>query len=362
MRVETIDLIPLRLPLRMPWRTSGGTMTEREVVLVHLRSDVGDGWGECAAFETPFYSSEFVRSAVLALRDHLAPRLLSAAEVSSDSVASLLAPVNGHRMAKSALEMAVLDAELRATNQSFGSYLGVTRTRIDAGVALGLTNSPGELCDMIAARSSEGYRRVKLKIEPDRDLEWVRAARARFPKLTLAVDANGAYRSEDFDHLARFDEFGLAFLEQPLHDEDLLGHVHLAEILKTPICLDEPLVSLGATKAAVALGACEVVNLKPGRVGGYLEARRIHDWCVSQSVPLWCGGMLETGVARTANVVLAALDGFTITGDLSGSDRFYDADIVTEPIRVIDGSIDVPAGPGLGFEIDPDAIARFRIS
>lgn len=362
MRVETVDLIPLRLPLRTPWRTAGGTMTDREVILVHIRTDSGEGWGECAAFETPFYSPEFISSSLLALGDHLVPLLLAAESVTAASVASILAPVNGHRMAKSALEMAMLDADLRASNLSFGSYLGVTRPQVDAGVALGLTDSPDALSETIAERTSEGYRRVKIKIEPGRDLDWVSAARAQFPALTLLVDANGAYGREDLDHLAHLDEFDVTLIEQPLHEEDLVGHRLLAERLRTPICLDESLVSLAATQAAVALGACEVVNLKPGRVGGYLEARRIHDWCLTQSIPLWCGGMLETGVARAANVVLAALDGFTITGDLSGSDRFYDADIVAEPIRVVDGMIDVPTIPGLGFEIDPESIARFRIT
>ena len=361
MRIESIEVIAVRLPLRSPWHTSAGTMNGREVLLVRLRSDIGEGWGECAAFAEPGYSAEFVASARLVLRDHLVPRLLAATDVTSDRAAALMAPVNGHRMAKSALEMAMLDAELRAAGTSFASFLGVERTHVDAGVAIGFTGSPAELCDRVGAFVDEGYRRVKLKVAPGRDVAHLAAVRERFPALALQVDANGAYARADLDHLVTFDEFGLLLVEQPFDEDDLVGHARLAERLATPVCLDEPIVSVDTAQTAVTLGACDVVNLKPGRVGGYLEARRIHDWCVERSVPVWCGGMLETGLARAANVALAALPGFTLPGDLSASARFYDTDVVTEPIVVEHGSIAVPNGVGFGVEIDPDVIARFRL-
>lgn len=365
MRIETIELIRVSLPLRSPWHTAAGVMTERESILVNLRSDVGDGWGECVAFSSPSYSAEFVGSALLVLRDRLLPLLLAGgprADITGADVDRLLSPVAGHHMAKAALEMAVLDAELRAAGRSLAEHLGASRDRVEAGVAIGFAPDVGELCERVDAAVEAGYRRVKLKIEPGRDVDRVAAVRERFPALTMYVDANGAYTRDDADHLARLDDFGLALIEQPLDAEDLVGHALLADRLKTPICLDEPITSVATTESAVALGACEVVNLKPGRVGGYLEARRIHDFCADRGLPLWCGGMLETGLGRAANVALAALPGFTLTGDLSASDRFYERDIVTEPVALVDGMLTVPTAPGIGSDIDHDAVAAFRVN
>jgi len=359
--IEAIDLFHLSLPLRSPWRAGGGHLADREVLLVRLRSNLGEGWGECAAFAMPFYSTEYIGSARRTIEEFLAPRLVGAIGVDSASVPGMLAPITGHRMAKSALEMAVLDCELRAAGKSFADYLGATRDRVDAGVAIGIAGSVGDLCDAVAARVDEGYRRVKLKIERKRDVIPVTAVREQFPALALQVDANGAYTLDDLDHLSRLDSLGLLLIEQPLHEDDLLGHARAAERLATPICLDESLVSVRATETAVTIGACEVVNLKPGRVGGYLEAKRIHDWCLERSVPMWCGGMLETGLGRAANVALAALPGFTLPGDLSASERFYQHDIVTEPITLQDGTIAVPTGPGMGVDMDIEAIERFRL-
>lgn len=365
MRIEAVETLVVALPLRSPWHTIAGAMHERETLLVRVRTDVGDGWGECAAFARPGYSPEFVASARLVIDELLA---LAAPEADAAAVASLLAPISGHRMAKSAVEMAVLDAELRAAGVSFAEWLGVTRSTVPAGVALGFMSSTEELLDRVAAFVGERYDRVKLKVAPGRDVDVVATVRERFPDLALQVDANGAYDADDPDHMARLvelDRYGLDLIEQPFGDDDLIGHARLAERLGTPVCLDEPIVSLDTLRAAVAVGACEVVNLKPGRVGGYLEARRIHDWCAGHApapVPLWCGGMLETGLARAANVALAALDGFTLTGDLSASSRFYEHDIVAEPITVVDGRIAVPTVPGMGAEPDLDAIERFRIA
>lgn len=361
MRIEAIEVIAVRLPLRSPWHTSAGTLNGREVLLVHLRSDIGEGWGECAAFAEPGYSSEFVASARLVMVDHLVPRLLAPTDISSEGAAAVMAPVIGHRMAKSALEMAMIDAELRSTDTPFAKFLGAERTHVDAGVAIGFAGSPVELCDRVAAYVEEGYRRVKLKITPGRDLAYVAAVRDRFPALALQVDANGAYDRDALDHLVALDDFGLLLVEQPFDEDDLVGHARLAERLTTPVCLDEPIVSVDTVRTAVTLGACDVVNLKPGRVGGYLEARRIHDWCVERRVPQWVGGMLEMGLGRAANVALAALPGFTLPGDLSASARFYDTDIVAEPTVVERGSIAVPTGAGFGVDLDLDAINRFRV-
>jgi O-succinylbenzoate synthase len=265
-------------------------------------------------------------------------------------------------MAKCAIEAALLDAELGATGLSLQSHLGGTRRRVAAGVSVGLFDTIAETLKTVDGYLADGYRRVKLKIEPGRDVDWVAAIREAYPQLPLQVDANGAYRAEDADQLERLDGLGLLLIEQPLPDDDLLGHAALAERLATPICLDEPLVSLDATRAALALRACSVVNLKAARVGGLLEAVRIHDHCVSAGVALWCGGMLESGIGRAASVALASLPGFTLPGDLSASGRFYERDLITEPFVLVDGRLDVPTGPGLGVVVDLDALDDLTVA
>ena len=273
-----------------------------------------------------------------------------------------LAPFKGHRMAKAALEMAVLDAELRAEGRSFARELGAVRDRVPCGVSVGIMDCDPELLDAVGGYLDEGYVRIKLKIEPGWDVEPVRAVRERFgDDLLLQVDANTAYTLADARHLARLDAFDLLLIEQPLAEEDVLGHAELARQIRTPICLDESITSARAAAAAIRLGACQIVNIKPGRVGGYLEARRIHDVCAAHGVPVWCGGMLETGLGRAANVALAALPGFTLPGDTSASDRYYAPDI-TEPFVLDDGHLAVPTGPGLGVLPLPDRLAAVTTS
>jgi o-succinylbenzoate synthase len=272
-------------------------------------------------------------------------------------VGALLAPVKGHRMAKAAVETAVLDAELRAAGLSLGGYLGAVRDAVDCGVSVGITGTIDELLEHVAGYVADGYRRVKLKIEPGWDLVPVAAVRARWPELPLQVDANTAYRVTDAPHLAGLDELGLLLIEQPLADDDLAGHAELATLLRTPICLDESIVSAAVAESAVRLGACSIVNVKPARVGGYLEARRVHDVCAGHGIPVWCGGMLETGVGRAANLALAALPNFTLPGDTSASARYYEQDI-TEPFVLDEGRLPVPTGLGIGVTPLPDVLAR----
>jgi O-succinylbenzoate synthase len=273
--------------------------------------------------------------------------------LSAGEVATLLAPVKGHRMAKAAIETALLDAELRAANRSLASYLGACRDRVECAI--------DELLEHVAGYVADGYRRVKLKIEPGWDLEPVGAVRTSFPDLPLQVDANTAYSLDDAEHLASLDRFDLLLLEQPLADDDLAGHAELARRLATPICLDESIVSAASARAAIELGACSIVNIKPARVGGYLEAVRIHDLSATRGVPVWCGGMLETGVGRAANLALAALPNFTLPGDTSASARYFTDDI-TEPFVLDDGRLTVPAGPGIGVTPRPDALERVTTS
>jgi O-succinylbenzoate synthase len=267
-----------------------------------------------------------------------------------------LREIQGHHMAKAAIELAVLDAELRATGQSLATRLGATRTRVPAGVAVGLTGSLTDLLDEVAARVAEGYRRVKLKIHPGWDVEPVLAVRAAFPDLALQADANGTYRRADGGRLAALDEAHLLCLEQPLPADDLVGHAAWGGKMATPLCLDESITSAGDAETALDLGACQVVNIKAGRVGGYLEAVRIHDLCALRDVPVWCGGLLETGVGRTANLALAALPNFSLPGDLSASDRFYRDDVTEAVVLDPDGTIAVPDGPGTGAVLRVDVL------
>lgn len=329
----------------------------RDVLLVRVATSEGEGWGECAALGEPTYTSEYVAGAAAVLRDHLVPRLAAAGpDVDAAGVGPALAPVRGHRMAKAALEMAVLDAELRAAGVALADRLGATRDTVEAGVAVGITSSVGALLDAVTAAVEEGYRRVKLKVGPGWDIEPVRAVRERVgADVVLQVDANGAYAVSDAAHLAGLDPFGLAMIEQPLAPDDLTGSAELARRIATPICLDESITSAGAAAAALAMGAAAVVNVKAGRVGGYLEARRVHDVCVAAGAAVWCGGMFETGLARSANLALAALPGFTLPGDLSPPSRYLDGDLVL-PLEATGGRLDVPRRPGVGADVLPEAL------
>ncbi len=363
--IELAELREIQLPLVTPFRTSFGVQTSRRILLVRAAIDVGggrvDGWGECVAGDEPTYSAEYVDGAALVITQELVPRL-GAVERAAD-VAPALAAVKGHPMAKAALEMAVLDAQLRAAGQSFAEHVGATRDRIPSGVSVGIHDTIAELERAVAGYLADGYVRIKLKIEPGSDLEPVAAIRRLVgPDVPLQVDANTAYTRDDVELLRRLDEHDLLLIEQPLPEDDLLGHAALARAAETPICLDESILSVTTAVDAIELGACEVVNIKAGRVGGYLAAVAIHDECRRRGIPVWCGGMLETGIGRAANAALAAMEGFTLPGDVSASRRFYARDVVTEPIEVVDGHVAVPTGPGFGFNLDLDFLDEVTVS
>jgi O-succinylbenzoate synthase len=354
LQLESVELRRIALPLVTPFRTSFGTQTSRDVLLVRATTSSGEGWGECVAMDDPLYSSEYVEGAQHVIVHHLLPRLFGQ-PIAAHLVGELLEPVRGHPMAKAAVEMAVLDAELRDHDLSLARYLGATQEQIPSGVSVGIFDTLDGLLGAVRGYLDAGYVRIKLKIEPGIDIDRVRAVRAEFgDAVALQVDANTAYTRADTRHLARLDEYGLLLIEQPLPEDDIVGHAQLAAAIQTPVCLDESIVSARAAADAIKLGATSVVNVKAGRVGGYLEARRVHDVCRANGVPVWCGGMLETGIGRAANAALAALPGFTLPGDVSASNRFWARDIVTAPIEVVDGHVAVPTGPGLGVEIDLD--------
>ncbi len=355
-RINGVELIRANLPLVAPFQTSFGTETERDLLLLRVVTADGEGWGECVASTAPLYSSEYVDGSIDVIRRFLLPALAAAGPVPAEAVGPLLAPFHGHPMAKAAVEMAVIDAELRADGTSLASYLGAVRTRVPSGVSVGIMPTIEQLLDAVGGYLAEGYARIKLKIKPGWDIEPVRAVRERFgPDVPLQVDANTAYTLADADQLGRLDAYGLLLIEQPLAADDLVDHAELARRIGTPICLDESITSAKIAADAIALGACSIVNIKAGRVGGYLEARRVHDVCVARGVPVWCGGMVETGLGRAANAALAALPGFVLPGDVSGSDRFYFRDI-TPPFVLDDGHLSVPTRPGLGVDVLPDVL------
>lgn len=358
MRLTHVELRRITLPLVTPFRTSYGVEHGRDALLVRVIGDASEGTAECVAMSRPLYTSEYVDGAQHVLRHFLIPRLASKDSVTAAGIGELLAPVRGHPMAKAALEAAVLDAELRVHHQSMSERFGAVRDRVPAGVAVGIAPSTMELLDVVGQHLTEGYRRIKLKICPGWDLEPVRAVRERYGKdVVLTADANAAYTLGDATSLARLDEYGLSFIEQPLPEDDLHGHVELGRRIRTPICLDESITSLRSAVEAVSIGACRIVSIKPGRVGGLFEAIRIHDHCRAHGIDVWCGGMLETGIGRAANLALAALPGFTLPSDLSASARYFHRDI-TPPFRLEDGHLRVPTGDGIGVEIDHNFIAE----
>lgn len=355
-RLEAVELRVLHLPLVSPFTTSFGTETVREVIVVRVRTSDGDGWGEIVTQQAPLYSSEYTHGAWDVARRFLVPALLDAHVLAPEDVAGILRPVVGHRMVKAGLELAVLDAALRADGRPLGEYLGARVDRVPSGVSVGIQRDPAALVDAVGGYLDQGYVRIKIKIKPGRDIGDTAAVRDAFGAIPLQVDANSAYTLDDADTLAELDRFDLLLIEQPLQEDDIVDHATLAARLRTPVCLDESIVSAKAAADALALRAASVINIKAGRVGGYLEAVRVHDLCRAAGIPVWCGGMLETGIGRAANAALAALPGFTLPGDVSASDRFYTRDIVTEPIRLEDGHVRVPTAPGIGIEIDPVAL------
>lgn len=361
MGIEAVEIHRIVMPLVRPFETSFGRQSARDVLLVHVRTDAGEGWGECVAMADPLYSSEYAAGAEAVLRDYLVPALLEAPETTAEEFGRLVQVIRGHRMAKAALETALLDAELRAAGTSFASYFGAVRTTVECGVSVGIAPSIDALIAEVAGYVDDGYRRIKLKIRPGWDLEPVRAVRDELgDDVLLQVDANTAYTVADIRQLKKLDEFDLVLIEQPFAEEDIAGHILLAKAIDTPICLDESITSAEVAADVIERGATSVVNVKAGRVGGYLEAVRVHDVCAELGVPVWCGGMLETGIGRAANVALAAMENFVLPGDTSASSRYYAEDL-TEPFVLDDGTLAVPTGPGSGVTVRADLVRALAL-
>lgn len=361
MAIERIKLHRMALPLRSPFRTSMAVETHRDTYLVEAVTDTGiSGWGECVAMDWPGYTHEYTDGAWDVTLEFLLPRLDRVRhDPNPQAVRAALDEIKGHVMAKTALSTAVLDAWLRERHQSLADFLGADKTAVDAGVSVGIpeAQSIDALMSEVAGYIDQGYKRIKLKIQPGWDVEPVRAVRSTWSTIPLQVDANQAYRRTDTALMRELDEFDMLLIEQPLPEDDWVGHVELAMSCSTPICLDESIISLGTCEAALNFGAARIINIKPGRVGGILESVDIHNMCLARDVPVWCGGMLETGIGRAANVALAAMPGFTLPGDTSASSRYFAQDI-TAPFELVDGQLLVPTGAGIGVDPISEVIAE----
>lgn len=349
MRIDRVELRLVRLPLIRTFRTSSSTKDHIDHILVRILGPGGlEGWGESASPSDPYYCPETTETCWHILKAFLAPKLLGAQWSSVDEALARFGPIKGNHFAKAGIEMACWDALARAEGKSLATLLGGTRAEIESGVSLGIERDLGSLLDQVDRYVDEGYRRIKLKIAPGWDVDVVRAVRDRHPRVPLQVDANSAYRLADAETLRRLDDFDLLLIEQPLAHDDIVDHARLQSLLKTPICLDESIHSAEDARKALDLDSCRIINIKVSRVGGLGEAKRVHDLCLSRGVPVWCGGMHEFGVGRAANVAIASLPGFTLPGDVSGSDKYYREEIVEPPIVADRGLVRVPAGPGIG--------------
>jgi len=359
MKIDRLELRLCRLPLVSFFETSFGRSYDRSFLLVRLFGEGHEGWGEGVAEANPYYSSETTETTWHIITGFLAPRLLSTSFDHPREVFDWLRPIRGHNMAKAAVEMAAWDLYARIVNQPLSRLLGGTRSRIASGVSIGIQDSLEQLEEKIARELAAGYQRIKIKIKPGWDLAAVERVRSRFGNIPLMVDANAAYTLNDADHLARLDAFDLMMIEQPLDYDDVTDHVHLQRKLTTPICLDESIHTVRIARDAIAAGACRIINIKPGRVGGHRESVRLHDLCAEHRIPVWHGGMLETGIGRAHNIHLASLPNFTLPGDIAASKRYYVPDLIDPAVEVAsDGTIAVPEGPGIGVTIVQDRVDR----
>jgi o-succinylbenzoate synthase len=351
MKIDEVELRLVRLPYRAPFRTSFGEESEKHALIVTVRSDGVEGYGEGVMDPLPHYREECIPGALHLLRNAFAPELMSRDVEHPSEVVARWVEWRGNPMAKTALELAVWDCFARQRDVPLRELRGGSRTEIPVGASLGMNTLAASL-ESVERHVAEGYGRIKLKIQPGWDVELLTPVRAAFPDIELTVDANSAYRLDELDVVRRLDDYDLHYIEQPLHWDDLVDHAALAPHLRTALCLDESLTSPARVRAAIGLGACEVVNVKVGRVGGITAVQQIHDLCVERLVPMWCGGMLETGIGRAHNIHIATMPGFTYPGDTASASRTYARDIVEQPLEAVDGIMQVPPGPGIGVTLD----------
>jgi O-succinylbenzoate synthase len=362
MKLEQFHLYHLRMPLKTPFETSFGRIQSRECILIEVSTDGLIGYGECPADRDPGYSYETTGTAWHILLDFILPALRGQEVDGPDELQQKMDFVRGHQMAKAGLEMALWDLMGKAQYRSLRTLLGGVRERVEVGVSIGLQESPQELVKVVEKYLDQGYQRVKIKIKPGRDYADTHAVREAFPELRLQVDANSAYTLETALKLMPLDDLYMLLIEPPLEEDYLWDHRQLQAKFKTPLCLDESILSPRHARQALEMGSCRVINIKPGRVGGLSRGLAIHNLCRERNVPVWCGGMLETGVGRAANLALAALPGFTLPGDISATERYYEEDITNERFYLNnDSTITVPTGPGLGVTINRKALERYTL-
>lgn len=364
LELERLELREIELPLKAPFETSFGRTTRRRILIVRAFEKGGaSGYGECVAGETPFYNHETIDTAWLVTTKYVAPLLAAARVENAAKVSQSFAPIKENRMAKAGVEAAIWDLEAKLAKKPLWQHLGGSRDEITCGVSIGIQKSPDALLDVVGRELESGYQRIKLKIKPGKDVQFVEAVRRKFPDITLSVDANSAYGIEtDTQLFKHLDDYNLLMIEQPLAAGDLLDHAKLQRELRTPICLDESIVCLANARHAHELGACRIINIKLGRVGGYSEAKAIQSFALERAMPVWCGGMLEAGIGRAHNIALSTLSGFTLPGDVSASSRYWEEDIIEPPVTVTrEGTIKAPTGHGIGYEVNEARIEALTV-
>jgi O-succinylbenzoate synthase len=362
MKIEIIRLRELTMRLKAPFETSFGVTHDRRILLVEMVADGVTGWGEVTTGETPSYNQETTDTAWHVISDFIAPRLIGKSVGAACEIASLLAGIRGHEMARAGVENALWDIEAQLKKLPLAKLLGGSWDEIRCGVSLGIRENPESLVKKVSEELKSGYQRIKLKIKPGKDLDYVAAVRKEFPKIQLSVDANSAYSLDDVAHLQKLDDFHLLMIEQPLRWDDIHSHAKLQKQIRTAICLDECINSVNDALAAIESGACRIINIKLGRVGGHSSARKVHDLCWQHNIPVWCGGMLEAGVGRAHNIAMSTLPNFTLPGDVSASQRYWNEDIIEPEVEVTpQGTIHVPTAPGLGFLVKRDLVERLTV-
>ena len=362
MRIEAITLREIHMQLKSPFETSFGTMQNRRILLVEAVADGATGWGEVTAGETPAYNPETTDTAWHVISDFIAPLLSGKTLETAAEFPELMSHIRGHEMAKGGVENALWDAQAKLAGVSLSRLLGGTRQEIACGVSLGIRENPESLVARVDEELRSGYQRIKLKIKPGKDYEYVAAVRRRFPDILLSVDANSAYRLEDADHLRKLDEFNLLMIEQPLNWDDIYAHAKLQPLIRSPLCLDECIHNTRHALAAIELKACRIINIKGGRVGGHTEARSMQSACKEHGVPAWCGGMLESGIGRAHNIAMSSLPGFTLPGDVSASQRYWIEDVIEPEVEVSkNGTIRIPEAPGIGYAVKRDRVEKLTV-
>jgi o-succinylbenzoate synthase len=363
MKITNITIRHLQMKLKAPFTTSFGTFTNKDFLLLEAKDQDGTiGWGESVAFHSPWYNEETLQTNWHMLEDFLIPLILNKEINHPNEVSEIFAPIRKNNMAKSTIEGAVWDIYAQQTNQSLASALGGKKDKIEVGISIGIQKSIEDLVALVDEYVKEGYKRIKVKIKPGWDVEVMRTLRENFPNVAIMADANSAYRLEDAELLKQLDDFDLTMIEQPLASDDIIDHSHLQKMLNTPICLDESIHSLEDARKAVELGSTKIINIKIGRVGGLTEAKKIHDYCEANGIPVWCGGMLESGIGRAHNVALTTLSNFILPGDTASSNRYWEKDIILPEVVATNGYIEVPQTAGIGYEIDREAVESFTVA